>query len=97
MSWHLHADYWVCDWFSPVAELNGYHVLDEGDNTPVAFHGADVASFGAGDDEETITYGLGFELRPNDKLGFRVAYEAPLTDATQLFGYRWTASAVLRF
>jgi len=97
LSWHLHADYYLCDWFSPVAELNGYHVLDEGDRVAVGFHGVDVASLGGGKSEETVTYGLGFELRPKDNVGVRVAYEAPLTDSVQLFGYRWTASLVLKF
>src|SRR5690606_35391043 len=30
LSWHVHADYYVCEWFSPLVELNGYHVLDRG-------------------------------------------------------------------
>lgn len=33
LSWHLHADYQVCQWFSPLLEVNGYHVTNEG--TPV--------------------------------------------------------------
>ena len=28
LSWHIHADYYVCDWFSPVIEFNGYHTTD---------------------------------------------------------------------
>lgn len=30
--WHARADYWSCEWFSPVVEFNGYHVISEGDN-----------------------------------------------------------------
>ena len=95
--WHLHADYYVCEWFSPVAEINGYATIDEGDNTPLNFNGVDVANLGGGKSEDVITLGLGGEVRPASNLGLRVAYEFPLTKNDDLFGYRWTFSAVLSF
>lgn len=95
--WHAHADYFVCDWFSPVVELNGYHTLDNGDNAPLPFSGIDVANLGGGEDEDVITAGFGVEVRPLDNLGLRAAYETPLTNNEDLFGYRWTFSAVLSF
>lgn len=96
MSWHIHADYFVNEWFSPVVELNGYHTLDEG-LVAVPFQGTDIANLGGGEDEEVITMGLGAELRPSDDLAFRVAYEMPLTHNDDLWGYRWTFSAVFSF
>lgn len=95
--WHVHADYYVCEWFSPVAEINGYATIDEGDNTPLPFNGVDVANLGGGKSEDVITLGLGGELRPAENVGVRVAYEFPLTDNDDLFGYRWTLSLVLSF
>jgi hypothetical protein len=44
-----------------------------------------------------MTFALGGELRPTQGLGVRLAYEAPLTDNVDLFGYRWTLSAVWGF
>lgn len=96
LSWHLHADYWSCAWFSPVLEINGYHVIDEG---PVGlpFHGLDLVNIGGGQGEEAIALGLGGAIRPCENLSLRVAYETPLTQEEDLFGYRWTLSAVWSF
>ncbi|MEM1097386.1 MAG: hypothetical protein AAGH92_01235 [Planctomycetota bacterium] len=95
--WHARADYYLCEWFSPVVNLNGYHTIDEGDNTPLPFSGVDVANFGGGQSEDVITAGLGGEFRLIDNLGLRGAYEFPLTDNDDLFGYRWTFSAIYSF
>lgn len=87
LQWHFHADYYVCDWFSPVVELNGYHTIDAG-TSPLPFHGVDVANLGTGEDDPVVTLGLGAELRPFDDLPLaaRVAYETPLTKENDLFG-----------
>lgn len=66
LSWHLHADYWVNEHFSPVIEVNGYHVLDEGMEV-LPFQGVDVANFGGGKGEDVITVGIGGEFRPTDE------------------------------
>jgi len=95
-TWHLHADYYVCEWFSPVIELNGYHVTDEG-TAVVPFHGVDVTNLGGGKSEDSVILGIGCELRPADNVGVRIAYEHPLSESIELFGYRWTASAVFSF
>ena len=94
---HLHADYRVNDWFSPVLEVNGYFVTDEGPGT-TDFSGVDAVSLGGGGDEDTITGALGAEFRPfGEELGLRAAYETELSDSTSLFGHRWTLSAVYEF
>jgi len=95
---HLHADYYLTEWLSPVVEVNGYFVQDEGKNLLGAnFSGVDAGSLGAGEDDDTITGVLGLELRPCDDIGLRAAYETQLNDDDSLFGYRWTFSAVYEF
>ncbi len=95
MSWHLHADYRLTDAFSPVVEVNGYHSLKEKDGS-APFSGVDVANIG-GKNEDVITAALGGEWRFSDRFAARLAYEAPLTDNLDLFGYRWTFSLVYHF
>jgi hypothetical protein len=97
LSWHLHADYEVCKWFSPVLEVNGYHVTNE-DQAPVTpFGGADFANLGGNTGEDVITAGFGAEVRPCRHIALRAAYEIPLTDNTDVYGHRWTFSAVVKF
>ncbi len=96
--WQAHADYYLCDWFSPVVEFNGYHITDAG-NSPLPFQGVDVANLGRGEDDYVITTGLGGEFRLPEQpaLKARVAYETPLTKKDDLFGYRWTFSVIWSF
>jgi hypothetical protein len=93
-SWHAHVDYYVCKWFSPVVEFNGYHVFNKNDEV-VPFSGIDVTNLGGGDD--VITMALGGEFRPTPNLALRGAYEFGLTDGEDLYGYRITLSAVIWF
>lgn len=95
-SWHLHADYALTDRFSPVLEFNGYHVINEG-LAVLPFQGLDVTNLGGGDAEDVVVVGLGMQFRAMDNLAFRAAYETPLTRKDDLFGYRWTLSAVFSF
>lgn len=93
--WNLHADYYVNEWFSPVIEASGFHVLDRGEEV-VPFSGVDVLDLGGGGD--VITLGFGAEVRPMDNLAVRCAYELPLTDDdNDLYGWRITASVVYSF
>ncbi|PXA05583.1 hypothetical protein DDZ13_01535 [Coraliomargarita sinensis] len=92
---HLHADYYLTEWFSPVVEINGYFAQDEG---VFPFSGVDAVSLGGGDGEDIWTGALGFELRPlGPEFGLRAAYETELSDNVSLFGHRWTLSAVYEF
>lgn len=92
---NAHADYWICNWFSPIIEANGYFVANQR-NEVVPFSGADIANFGGGDD--LVTGAVGFEVRPMTNLAVRAAYETDLTtDADSIFGFRWTFSAVYSF
>lgn len=96
---HLHADYRVTDWFSPILEINGYFVTKESErDIDLAFSGVDAVSISAGENESTITGALGAEIRPaGDNFGLRGAYETQLGNRISLFGHRWTLSAVYTF
>ncbi|MHC5114706.1 MAG: hypothetical protein ACYTGP_09790 [Planctomycetota bacterium] len=96
LSWHVHADYFVTEWFSPLLEVNGYHHINDG-SAVLPFQGVDVANLGGVSSEWVVTMGLGAELRLIDDFAFRLAYEWPLSDKDDLFGYRWTASVVWSF
>lgn len=98
LSWHLHGDYYVCEWFSPVVEINGYHVLNAGGEV-VPFSGLDVTNLGGSSGDPVVTIGLGGEIRPPIKnLSLRAAYETPLThEANDIFGWRITTSIVWGF
>jgi hypothetical protein len=94
---HLHADYYLTEWLSPVVEVNGYFVEDGG-NVGLPFSGVDAGSVGGGEDEDTITGVLGLEVRPlGEDFGIRAAYETQLNGDESLFGHRWTFSAVYEF
>lgn len=93
---HLHADYYLTDWLSPVVELNGYFAQDSAPALPVS--GVDVGSLPGGESNNIYTIAIGAELRPLcENFGFRLAYETELNDNTSLFGDRWTVSAVYEF
>jgi hypothetical protein len=93
---HLHADYYLTEWFSPVVEMNGYLAQDDS-VSPLDFSGVDAGSLPGGEGNDTYTIALGGELRVIDGLGLRVAYETELNDNDSLFGDRWTCSAVYEF
>ena len=101
ISWHLHADYYVTDWFSPVIEVNGYHTIDSSSTAAVPFTGIDVANLGGGEGQDVISMGIGAEFRVLQEMlkgaSIRAAYEFPLTDNLDLYGDRVTVSLVLSF
>lgn len=96
ISWHLHADYYVNEWFSPLAEINGYHVTNEGQNA-LGYSGLDLLNLGGDKDEDVVSYAFGAEFRPMDNVAARAAYESELTNNEGIFGNRWTLSLILSF
>jgi hypothetical protein len=94
---HLHADYYLTEWLSPVVEVNGYFVQDTG-SADAGLSGVDAVSIGGGESEDTVTGVLGLELRPFcENSALRVAYETELSNNVGLFGDRWTFSAIYEF
>lgn len=97
LTWHLRADYRLTEKFSPVIEINGYHIINDSD-TGVPLNGADVLNFGATDADPTISGGVGVEYRFTPTVAVRGAFEAPLSDNDEsLFGTRYTFSVVISF
>lgn len=96
LSWHLHADYRVCKWFSPVLEMNGYHVINE-EGQVVPIQGVDLINIGGDRSDPVVTTGIGAEVRPIESIGIRAAYETPIIATDGLFNYRWTFSTVFSF
>ncbi|MBY0307767.1 MAG: hypothetical protein K2Q09_03410 [Phycisphaerales bacterium] len=96
-SWHLRADYRVSDTFSPVVEMNGYHIVSDS-NTGVALNGADVLNLGARSAGPTVSAGLGMEFRCGEYTALRAAYEVPVSgNDSDLYGTRLTFSLVYTF
>jgi hypothetical protein len=95
-AWHLHADYYVTEWFSPVLEINGYHITEAGDSA-IPFQGADVFNLGTGAGDPVVTIAPGVEFRPTDWIGLRASFELPLTNEEDVYGSRVTLSAVFSF
>ena len=58
---------------------------------------SDVLNLGGNKNENTITGALGAEVRPCRNFALRGAYERALNDDADLFGHRWTVSAVIKF
>ncbi|XAL99329.1 hypothetical protein OT109_17335 [Phycisphaeraceae bacterium D3-23] len=97
ISWHVHLDYYVNEWFSPVVEFNGYHTIDASSTAPLPFTGVDVTNLGGGESQDVVTMGIGGAFRLDSDISLRIGYEFPLTDDIDLFGDRWTASLVWEF
>jgi hypothetical protein len=91
-----HASYEICKWFTPLVEVNWFHVLDPGDgsgNFPdhlggtlsdtVNFEGGDVFNLGAANASENrdlVTAAIGFRSRITNSVDVGAAYEIPLTN-----------------
>jgi len=96
LSGDVHADYRICDWFSPVVEGNVYHVTSS--RHPVLpIQGADVTDLGDGSSDDVWTVGVGFEVRPCNSLAIRAAYEKNVSHPSDIFDSRVTVSAVIAF
>jgi len=91
-----HISYELCDFFTPLIELNWYHVIDEGDGGSrynaqigggvpgvIGFEGGDLLNWGAANANENadiVTLAVGFRSRLSENIDLGVAYEIPLTD-----------------
>jgi hypothetical protein len=91
-----HASYEFCKWFTPLVEVNWFHVLDSGDgrgNYPaylggalpgaINFEGGDLFNLGAVNADENrdfVTAAIGFRSRITDSVDVGAAYEIPLTN-----------------
>ena len=98
LTFHLHSDYYLTEWISPVFEINGYMVTNDNGTGKPPVSGIDAVSLGSGEDEDVWTAALGAELRPfQNGISIRAAYEREISDSINLFDDRWTFSAVYPF
>jgi hypothetical protein len=96
-----HASYQVHRLFTPLVELNWYHVIEEGDGGSrysnqlggavpgaIGFEGGDLLNWGAAngkDNPDIITLAAGFRSHLTDNVTAGAAYEIPLTDENENF------------
>lgn len=102
-----HASYQVNKWFTPLVELNWFHVWDAGDNGPfpvspiVQFEGNDFFNLGAANAHENrdlVTAAVGFRSNICQNVDVGAAYEIPLTDEEDsLFEQRVTVDLIWKF
>ena len=102
-----HVSYEVCKWFTPLVELNWFHVWDAGDSGPfgvspiVEFEGNDFFNLGAANAHENrdlVTAAVGFRSRILDNVDVGAAYEIPLTEEEDsLFEQRVTVDMIWKF
>jgi len=93
---HVHADYFICNWFSPVAEGNYYHQF-RNRNAVLPIQGGDLAQLGGGKGDDIATFAVGFEVRPVDHLAVRAVYERNVLHNSDIFDNRATVSFILSF
>lgn len=91
---HLHADYEVNAWFSPMVELHGIHYSRSGRALPVNVEGGDLINLGATmvGGQNVVTGALGARFRFADNLSLGAIYGFPLTNRQDLFKDRVTVS-----
>jgi hypothetical protein len=94
-----HIDYWVCRWFIPFVECNGYTVVNSGDKIPLDTEGYDLINFGSSKavHRTQVAVGVGFRSRLMDNLDFGFAYEKAVAEPHGIFGDRFTADLIFRF
>lgn len=93
-SWHVSMP--VCSYFTPMVELNHFHVTDTGAGVNqfsahaggavpaiARFEGGDLVNFGAAnsdDNPDIVTLAIGGRVKLTDELNLGAAFEFPLTD-----------------
>jgi hypothetical protein len=104
-----HVSYEICKWFTPLVEVNWFHVLDSGESGRlfppasgiVEFEGSDFFNLGAsnaGSNRDLVTAAFGFRSRIMENLDVGAAYEIPLTnDEESLMESRVTVDLVWKF
>ena len=102
-----HASYRVTERFTPLVELNWFHVLDTGDGTSTdisgitEFEGGDLLNLGANNastNRDIVTLAAGARYKLTNAVSLGAAYEIPLTnDENNLMKSRITADLVWTF
>jgi hypothetical protein len=104
----VHADYFVCRYFIPLFEFNGWTVLDSPDgkkgplgafNTALNTEGADLIDFGASNLQGNTQAAVGFGFRSKlcKYVDFGVVYEHAVTSPEGIFEQRVTTDLIVHF
>lgn len=97
LHYSLHLDYAVTDRFYPVAEFNGFTIIDEGNRTPFGFDGVDLINLGAGKDNGTVlTAAGGFRYLATDHAMLGAGIEKSL-GREDLLDWRTYVDLVIHF
>lgn len=99
LHYSLMADYYVHQYFIPFVVMNGWTVLQEGNNIPLSSEGYDVINFGSSlaDGVTQMTLGGGFRSRLMSNVDFGVAYEKAVVSPEGLTDDRFTFDFCIRF
>jgi len=101
LHYSLHADYEVLPGLFPIAEVNGYTAINNGNRSRGALSqldGVDLLNFGSKDRDTTIVVGGGFRYQFNDHVQVGVGSETPVTDEDNtILDYRVYFDLVLSF
>ncbi len=108
LHYSLHADYYVCRYFIPLVEFNGWTVLDSpsgkkgplgGFGTALNTEGADLINFGASNLEGNTqaAIGVGFRSKLCKYVDFGVVYEHTVTSPEGAFEQRVTTDLIIHF
>ncbi len=101
-----HVDYEVMPGLYPMVEFNLLSVVDDGARTPVGFEGLDIVNFGSGPTTPgtsqagggtVTTMAFGGRYKIMDHIIFGAAYEIPVSDRVDLFGWRMTSDLVIYY
>jgi len=94
----LHCDYRL-GIFYPLVEFNWVHVIEGGRRLPIDQEGFDLVTLGATEagGESVATLALGARVRLIEGVDLGLAGEFPLTERSDIIGWRITSDVALRF
>ena len=98
-----HADYEIIPDLFPLVEVNMFSIVDDGSRNPFNFEGLDIVNFGSGFSSGSTgpgtvaTLAMGTRYKIMDHLIFGAAYELPISDRKDLFGWRMTTDLVIYY
>jgi hypothetical protein len=95
LSLHLHADYYVNEYFSPVIEFNWYRTTSTSRDGQDRVSGMDLGNYAGNNKVQTLA--IGAEFRPAEQVDIRAAFEFPIWADDSLMDWRATYSMTFSF
>ena len=99
IDYHLHVDYEVNEWFSPLVEVHGIYYSKNARALPIAFEGGDLINLGAAGvaGQTVVTGAVGARFMWSEQMSMGVAYGVPLTSRNDLYKDRVTIDFTWKF